>query len=94
MTLRCKEFKDFALDLTLQIAASDPDTSDKHRNSNVVHIYREQIGQNDDHIRLLLEQAWIKNQDTTVKDVLMSLEILLKTTIRIVRFTRYSVNDT
>ena len=94
ITLRCKEFKDFALDLSLQIAAFDPDASDNYKSANLVHIRREEVNRNDDHIRSLLKQAWIKDQDTTVEDVLTSLENLLKTTIRIVRFTRYSTNDT
>lgn len=93
ITLRCKEFKTLALDLAMQIAATDPVGIDSHDMLNVVPTqFRKDVGAVSG--EALLDQEWIKDANMTVGAMLNRVEVLLKTPIRIVRFVRYGVGDT
>lgn len=93
ITLRCQEFKDLAMDLALQIVATDPLGIDSRDMRNVIPA---RFRQEESPVanEALLDQAWIKDPSITVREMLQKVEEVLKTPIRIRRFTRYATNET
>jgi translation elongation factor EF-Ts len=93
ITLRCREFKQLAKELVLQIAATDPIGIDGAHMLNVIPI---QFRDDESAVakEALLDQDWIKDQSITVGEMLRKVEEQLGTPIRITRFTRYGVDDT
>lgn len=92
ITVRCKEFRELAKDLTLQIAATDPVGIDSKHMLNVIPIQfkgEESSVTNE----ALLDQDWIKEPTITVGELLHRVEEQLGTSIRITRFSRYGVDD-
>ena len=76
IAVRTREFKSLALDLAMQIAASNPaGVSDEAANEGDTES--------------LMEQAWIKDPSMSVRDLLESVSKVLQAEIRIVRFVRY-----
>ena len=92
-TAKTPEFKQLARDLAVQIAATDPPGIRPLDNDRVVNLWPglTDSGQNGE---LLLNQAFIKNSSMTVQQRIFEAEKELRAEIKVVRFVRYSSDET
>lgn len=87
------EVRELASDIALQIAATNPMGIDADLMQNVVPVKfrpNEVSGSETP----LLQQTFVKDTSMVVKERIETLSATLKTPIRVVRFERYSIDDT
>jgi len=93
LSIATEEVKELAADLAMQIAASNPTGIDTVDAINVAPLKFQLNAKLHDELPLL-QQAYIRNTTILVKQRIESISGQLKVPIRVVRFSRYSVDDT
>ena len=82
---RTEEFKELAHDLAMQVAAMDPLYPDQHE------VEGEETGPPG--VVSLMDQPFIKDPSSTVREVVQEMMVKVGENIRVRRFTRYALGD-
>lgn len=92
-TARTVEFRALAKDVALQVAATDPPGIEPIAGGRVIHLWPglRDSGKNGE---LLLAQNFVKDTTISVAERIQATEKALSAPIRVLRFVRYSNDET
>jgi elongation factor Ts len=91
-TAESVRFKQLAIDLGMQIAAANPMGITRQDTINVIPLRFKGAKASEDNTPLLL-QRFLKDQSITVAERIDAVAREFKTTINVLRFSRFSVDD-
>lgn len=92
MAVRTHEFKELALDLVMQIVAMSPENITGDGVYRPIPTNFAGTACNDCGLSLM-DQKWIKTPEVNVRQRIEQVSDVLKVPVKILRFTRFSVED-